>query len=126
MFAEAVAAFRVFLDGQGERRELAWVTRGDLAWRDGLLVRIRPEAEEEAARMATAAAERGFGFGVEAIAIAGDRLCCCVLAPESADDAAEQLIGPPFEYKLRKDLPIGGAPGWLEWLLARPAGDLLG
>ena len=126
MFAEAVAAFRVFLDGQGERRELAWVTRGDLAWRDGLLVRLRPEAEEEAARATTAAAERGFGFGLKAIAVVGDRLCCCVLAPESADDAAEQLIGPPFVCKLCKDLPIGRAPGRLEWWLARPAGDWLG
>lgn len=101
------------------------MTRGDLAWRDGLLVRFRPEAEAEAARLTTAAAERGFGFGLQAIAVVGDRLCCCVLAPASADEAAEQLIGLPFVCKLRTDLPIGRASGWLEWLLARPDGDWL-
>ena len=125
VYAEALAAFREFLDGQGERRALVWVTRGDLAWRGGLLVRIRPEAEEEAARIMTVAAERGFGFGLQAVAVVGDRLCCCVLAPESADDAAEQLIGPPFVCKLRTKLPVGREPGWVEWLLARPAGDML-
>lgn len=58
-----------------------------------MLVRIRPEAEAEAARLVTA--------------------------------AAEQLIGLPFVCKLRTDLPIGRASGWLEWLLARPDGDWL-
>jgi hypothetical protein len=125
VFAEAVAAFRVFLEGQGERRELAWVTRGDLAWRGGLLVRIRAEAEDEAARMMKLAAERGFGFGLQAVAVVGDRLCCCVLTPANAEAAAEQLIGPPFVCKLRTKLPVGREPGWLEWLLARPAGEML-
>ena len=121
-----MAAFRAFLRGQGEERELVWVTREDLAWRGGLLIRVRAGAEAEAAEKVKAAAEQGFGFGLEAVAVLGERLCCSVMVPASVADAADRWIGLPFVCKLRKELPIGREPGLLEWLLARPAGDLLG
>ncbi|MBS1828668.1 MAG: hypothetical protein JST93_25405 [Acidobacteria bacterium] len=119
-FDEATAKFQHFLGEQGHPGPLLWIAPQDVSWWGFKpLLRIRPEAERESVTLFDQAVQRGFGVALIAVFQSNHSICCMVVAPEDADDAANRFIAPPLTMKVRENLRMVEEASALRWWLSK-------
>ena len=118
-FVEATDRFTTFLNNQGHPGPLVWIKPSDLLWFGDRFL-LRPGANETAVEEEfNVGIKKGCGVSLEAVARLDQSICCFLLVPKDAEDAALNFVTPPLTMKVRDPLKPAEQSGCFQWWVAR-------